>query len=870
MQASEQLYHGDVSEGAPAETTVDGPCFRVLGLLAVHASEPILVTARRQQVVLAMLLLNGNRVVPLECLLDALWGSTPPATARSQVQTCVSALRRLLVNAGLGERIKVRGLGYVLELAPAELDLHVFEAMVVRGRSALAARRPAVARAAFREALTLWRGEPLTGIDGNVMRAEQVRIAERRVEVLEDCIDAELQLGLHREVVGELSVLVGEHPLRERFVGQLMTALNRCGRRVEALAAYRRVRQTFVDELGLEPGPAVRKLHQDILTSGAEKTAAEPTTPTAETVAPTPQLPRMLPARLPYFTGHADLLAALRDHLVDDRGLDAALVAVLTGRGGVGKSTVAIEAAHELAEDFPDGQLYARMTDQLGRAENTADVLDRFLRALGFAAAEIPADLEGRAALYRSAIAGRRLLMVVEDATDEAQVRPLVPGTPTCRLIMTTRARTAALPGSAAFELDVVDTDDGIELLAAMVGRARVTAELGDASELVDLCGGLPLAICSAVAQLSARPHWTFGHLVARLRDEGHRLDQLSHGGIDVRTTLRRGYLGLPPVARRLFGRLGLLETGGCAAWVAAPLLDLDARAAADALEALVDARLVDVVRGPGGTARYRMHDLTRIYARERLLADDPEEERAAALRRVFGAWLCLAAEARVRIGGGRVDTRGSAARWPLAAAVLENVLADPSAWYERERSALLAAVRQAATVDAVDHCWHLAIAVADLAGVHGHFDDWRDSNECALQVTLRAGDRLGEATVQYSLGELDLLENRYSEAAGRITLALGVFEQLGESGRRDLSRPSATAVEQARGAAPSRRRDHPRTAGNAVAPVRSPRFELVGSVDAAEYTNSTVRGGNRANRRHLPRPRPISWRKEADTPEDL
>lgn len=870
MQTLEPLYHRDLSIDSPPETIVDGPCFRVLGLLAVHGSEPRLVTARRQQVVLAMLLLNGNRVVPLESLLDALWGSTPPATARSQVQTCVSALRRLLVHAGLGERIRVRGLGYVLELGPTELDLRVFEDLVVRGRSALADRRPALARAAFREALALWRGEPLTGIDGNVLRAEQVRIAERRVEVLEDCIDAELQLGRHREVVGELSVLVDEHPLRERFVGQLMTALNHCGRRVEALAAYRRVRQTFVDELGLEPSPAVRKLHQDILTGGAEPAVAEPAaTPPAETAVPAQQ-PRMLPARLPYFTGHTDLLAALRDHLVDDRGVDAALVVVLTGRGGVGKSTVAIEAAHELAADFPDGQLYARMTDQLGRSENTADVLDRFLHALGFAAADIPADLEGRAALYRSTIAGRRLLMVVEDATDEAQVRPLVPGTPTCRLVMTTRARTAALPGSAVFELDVVDTDDGIELLAAMVGRERVTAELGDVTELVDLCGGLPLAIGSAVAQLSARPHWTFGHLVARLRNEDHRLDQLSHRGIDVRTTLRRGYLGLPPMARRLFARLGLLESGGCAAWVAAPLLDLDAREAADALEALVDARLADVVRGPGGIARYRMHDLTRIYAHERLLADEPESERAAALRRVFGAWLCLADEARLRHGGSTVDTRGSAARWPLAEAVLETVLADPSAWYEQERSALLATVRQAAMVDAVDHCWNLAIAVADLAGVHRYFDDWRDSNECALRVTLRAGDRLGEATIQYSLGELDLLEHRYSEAAGRISLALGVFEQLGEAGWHDLIQRSAAVVECARGTAPSQWRDYPRTAGKSVAPVRPHQFELASSVDAAEYSNSTVRGGNRANRRQLPRSRPISWRKEADAPEDL
>ncbi|EOD68402.1 AfsR/SARP family transcriptional regulator, partial [Amycolatopsis vancoresmycina] len=261
--------------GAPGLRVIpeptSGPGFRVLGLLQVHGREPVVVTARRQQVVLALLLLNGNRVVPLEVLLDALWGAAPPATARAQVQTCVSALRRALATAGLGERISARGSGYCLDLAPGELDLHAFEALVARGR---AARRPEDARAAFREALALWRGDPLTGIDSGVVRAHQVRIAERRVEVLEDCLDAELELGLHREVVGEISVLTEEHPLRERFVLQLMTALHRCGRRVEALAAYRAVRRRFVDELGLEPGAALRELHQDILAGSSEAPAA--------------------------------------------------------------------------------------------------------------------------------------------------------------------------------------------------------------------------------------------------------------------------------------------------------------------------------------------------------------------------------------------------------------------------------------------------------------------------------------------------------------------------------------------------------------------------------------------------------------------
>lgn len=732
------------------------PCFRLLGLLQVNAAR---VTARRQQVVLAMLLLNANRVVPLDSLLDALWGSTPPATARAQIQTSISALRRLFVNAGVGERIRVRGLGYTIELAPAELDLHVFEQLVSQGRAELAGQRPDRAREAFRSALALWGGEPLTGVDSSVLQANQVRIAERRVEAFEDCFDAELSLGRHGEIVGEISTMVEEFPLRERFVGQLMTALHRCGRRVEALAAYRAVRQTFVDELGLEPGEELQRLHQAILNGYfTEKPAVA-----------AGSVPRMLPARVSCFTGNGDVLAGLQSRLTDDRG---PLVAVITGRGGVGKSTVAIEAAHRLAAQFPDGQLYARMT------ENIADVLERFLLALGFTA--IPADVEGRAALYRSTIADRRVLTVVEDGTD---IGCLVPGTASSRLIVTARARTAALPGAAVFELDVLNRQDGIELLAATVGRDRVWAELPAAGELVERCGGLQLALSCAAAMLAARPHWTFAHLLAR---EDCLYPQ-------VRAGFERGFAALSPTSRKLFARLGSLSTDCFASWVAAPLLDMDVVTAADALEGLVDARLVDVV-GTGVGTRYRLHRLARIHARELLATQDYD----GALTRLFGAWLGLADEARLRQGFG---VRGEASRWPLNDSVVNAVLADPADWYVKERAALLATARQAASLDAVGHCWNLAVAIADLAGAQRMFGDWRDSSECALRAALRGGDRLGEAAMQYLLGELDLREHRYAEAAARIGLALGAFERLGETGWTELAERSLAVVDWATGA---------------------------------------------------------------------
>ena len=626
----------------PARFPAQPPLFSVLGPLQVHGDRQVPITARRQQIVLALLLLNGNRTVPLESLVDALWDYDPPVTARAQVQTCVSALRRALLGAGLGERIHLRGGGYDIAVGPAEFDLLVYERLMVTGRTAAAANHPARARAAFREALSLWRGDPLAGIDSGAIQAHKVRIGERRVEAIEDCIDSELQLGRHHEVVGEISTLVAEHPLRERLVKQLMTALHQCGRRAEALAVYRNVRQRFVEELGLEPGHLVSRAHQEILSGspgGEEATAARhgalesrpstavqvPTPTSVPVPAPAPvqvPVPRMLPARIPFFTGHAELLKTLCSRLVEDCGCGAGLVTVITGRGGVGKSAVANEAANEVADEFPDGQLYARMAAGGDRTEKVSNVLKQFLSALGFAPAQIPAGMEDRAAVYRSAIAGRRMLAVVDDVADEALLRPLVPGTSTCRLLVTTRARTAPLLGSAVFELDVFSSREGVELLGAMIGPGRIDAETAAAIELVSLCGGLQVAICSAASRLVARPHWTIADFVARLRDDRGRLDQLDSRGFDIRDSFRRGCLGLSPVARHLFAQLGLLESSTFSAKVAAQLLAPEAGLVSEALESLVDARLADIVSGTGAAATYRMHELVRIFARECVFRD--------------------------------------------------------------------------------------------------------------------------------------------------------------------------------------------------------------------------------------------------------
>lgn len=800
---------GGAADSRAAERTE--PPFRILGPLEVHGDEPVAVTARRQEVVLALLLLSANQVVPLETLIHGVWGVTPPTTARAQVQTAVSVLRRSLARAGLGERVRMRGPGYSVDVAPGELDLHVFDDLIARGRAASLAGRPEVARAAFRPALALWRGEPLAGVESDAVEARLVRIADRRVEALEECIDAELRLGLHREVLGEIRALAEEYPLRERPAGQLMLALCRCGRQAEALAVYQQVRRTFVRELGLEPSAQLHRLELAILNGSGE---LEPHGGAVEAPAAigSPPAPRMLPARTPDFTDRGGALAALRRRLSAEGDGDRIQVAVVTGCGGVGKSALAVEVAHALAAEFPDGQLYARLTPGGDGPASAADLLERFLHALGHRGEAVPANLEGRAALYRSVIADRRLLVVVEDVTDETQLRALIPGTQSCRLIATSRARLAALPGATVVEIPVPDALEAVRMFAAMAGPERVAAEPSEALDLVERCGRLPLALRAAATRLAARPHWDLAQLTARLADNHRRLDELTQPGLDVRGAFRDSCEALSRPAKLLFGRMGALPAASLGAWVAAPLLDMDARAAAEVLENLVDARLVDVTEGDGQGPRYRLRDLARLYARERQFTEESEDERDAAFRRLLGAWLFLLDEAGARLGGapggglygGALGGgNGDAARWPMAASVADALLADPAGWYERERGALLAVVGQAARCGEAEFCWNLAIAVAAPAAAQLRYDDWRTSHEQALRAVRAAGDRRGEAVLLASLGALDLNEHHHDRAAARLSLALNALERLGESRWRDAAARTLQALGPLRGEPP-------------------------------------------------------------------
>jgi DNA-binding SARP family transcriptional activator/tetratricopeptide (TPR) repeat protein len=729
--------------------------FRLLGPVGVwDAGRPVRVGGRRERTMLAVLLLAGGRLVPVEKMIDAVWGDVPPPTARRQVHSGVSELRRVL-----GPRLVTREPGYLLAVEPDAVDLEAFESMAQTARRAAAQGRPEEAAAGFRAALRLWLGPALSGVSG--LAGEAARLEERRLAVLAERIDADLAGGRHADLTGELAGLVAEHPLRERFAAQLMLALYRCGRQPEALRVYRDARRALSGGLGLEPGGELRRLERAVLAGD----------PRLDPPAPTPAAPCLLPADVRDFTGR-DAEVALLCAALGAREPEAVAV---SGRGGVGKTALAVRVAHRLRPDFPHGQLYVNLYS--GQTE-PGEVLGRFLRALGVDGTAIPADLDERAELYRVRLAGRKVLVLLDNAGDEAQVTPLLPGGAGNAVLVTGRSRLGGLPGARRIELDVLDPEEALRLLGTIVGEHRVAAEPAAAADLVRLCGRLPLAVRIAGARLAARPHWLLADLVARLSDERHRLDELSYGGLAVRASLEISVRGLDADARRLFRRLGLLDAPDFAGWVGAALLGTPVSGAADLAERLVDARLLEVVgRDACGEVRFRFHDLVRAYARERAEREERPAARRAALARAFGAWLAGAERAhRAVYGGDFAIVHGSAARCPVVGEP-----ADPLAWLETERLGIVASVAQAAGLGLAELAWDLAGSCVAFFAIRWYLEDWRRTAEWALEATRRTGNRRGEAATLYALGAWLDARGSYEEATSHLVKALRTFEELGD-----------------------------------------------------------------------------------------
>jgi DNA-binding SARP family transcriptional activator/tetratricopeptide (TPR) repeat protein len=656
----------------------------VLGSLTVTlggARFPVL--PHGQRAVLGLLAVSAGAPVRLESIIDVLWGPAPPASAVGIVQTYVSRLRQVFG----AELLPRDAAGYRLRVTEDELDLLTFRRAVRDGQSAV---EPAAACAAYERALRLWRGEPLQEVD--VLRGHPavIALADEFAAVVLEYADVAATCGRHEQVLPQLRALAARDELDELSRARLMIALASTGRQAEALAVFEEVRRRLDEELGMPPGPGLREAHAKVL-----RQEVEPGT-TAPGWLPLFQLPAA-PAD---FTGRAVEIARLSATIMPaEIGVPIALV---SGQPGVGKTSLALHAAHRLRERFPDGQLWVHLAGTSPRPRDPAEVLGEFLRALGMHGSAIPGTISERTVCYRSRLAGRRVLVVADDAASAAQIRPLLPGTAGCALLVTSRSHLEDMDGAELIPLDAMSGPDAAALLTRLVGEDRVAAERDAAASLIRFCGALPLALRIAGAKLAARPLWSLALMANRLTGLG----ELESGDLSVRASIDSSYASLSERASLAFRLLALAGPADFAEWVVAALLgEPDA---GEVLAELIGRSLVTPLGAdPTGEPRYRLHDLLRDYATERL-AGDPG---GPAQERLLTAWLQLAMLADAKLPPEPYFPPDPADPVPsvIPAGTVQWLTANPNAWFTTERTSLLAAVEQACAAGHLDLAGRLA-----------------------------------------------------------------------------------------------------------------------------------------------------------------
>jgi len=794
--------------------------FCLLGPLLVRRGGMTLpVTPGKQRAVLAALLLSADRVVSFDELTEALWGSAPPPSARVAMQNHVMKLRKAL---GDGTRIRTQPHGYEILLGDGELDVSRFEAHLAGARAAARDGSWDAAAGQARAGLALWRGEPLADVESDLLATRDVpRLAELRLQAIAVRLDADLHLGRHAEVITELQRLTAAHPLRERLHGLLMLALYRDGRQAEALAAYSSARQIFVDELGTEPGAGLRELQRQILNGDPALDLEPPARVQGTANGPAPPVPRELPKAVSGFTGRATELAAL-SRILDEASADSpgtVVISAIGGTAGVGKTALALHWAHQVASRFPDGQLYVNLRgfDPAGVPMAAAEALRGFLDALGVPPDRVPVQPDARAGLYRSLLADRAMLVVLDNAHDEQQVRALLPASPASLVIVTSRNQLgglAAADRARLLTLDVLSHDEAVHMLTARIGAGRVAAEPGPVGEIAALCGRLPLALAVAAARAEARPDFPLAAIAAELRDRAGRLDALDAGdpAASVRAVFSWSYRQLSAEAARMFRLLGLHRGPDISPAAAASLAAVDEPGARRLLVELTRAHLV-AEHVPG---RYALHDLLRAYAADQARGTDSQTERTAAVSRVLdhyvhtafdGALMLLPSHGSIPLPAPSPGT--SPERLPGRAEVL--------AWFEAEYHVLLAAVDLAIDSGLDNHVWQIpaatmpfmatrwrdldwavvkrtAVAAAmradaalvasgarDVAGTLGDYEQVPEYFADSLELYQQLGNRRGEATYQIGLAAVAQFQERYADALSHAEQAVSLFRGIGD-----------------------------------------------------------------------------------------
>ena len=767
--------------------------FGLLGPLRLWRGETVVdLGPLQQRVVLAVLALQAGRPVSRQQVINAVWGETPPRNAVNLVQRHVSGLRRVLEPGRLehtrSSMLAWTDAGYLLTLPAGALDLDIYERELSRARAARASGHLGEAAEALRSALGLWRGPACDGLHSPYLDAQRDRLAESRIGVIEERIELELAIGDHADLVLELRDLVAEHPVRERLRGLLMLALYRADRQADALAVFRDTRRYLQTELGVEPGEPLQRLHQQIL---AADPALSGTTAAGVTVGASPgtglqrPLPAQLPHRIPDFTGRDAELSRL-DALVARNGGDAGTSVVITtiaGTAGVGKTALAVHWAHRVSERFPDGQLYVNLRgfDPVGVAMKPAEAIREFLDAFGITPHQMPTSLEAQAALYRSLLAGRRVLVLLDNAADEDQVRPLLPGSPGCLVIVTSRNQMPGLivtEGAQPVIVDLLSAQEARQLLSRRIGESRVLAETQAADDIIALCARLPLALMLVAARAATYPGFRLAALAAELRDAGGSLDAFDSADqvTNARAVFSWSYQQLSVPGRSLFRLLGLHFGPDISTPAAASLAGLPEGRVRPLLAELARAHLV-TERIPG---RFAFHDLLRAYSAEMAHTHDSEGYRLAARRRVLDHYLHTA---------GRADELLNRPRdrpFTLADSAPEVTRENPPdqkqalAWFESEYAVLLTLLRQTTGFDA--HIWQLAWILVSYLEYQGHWRDWRDTQLAALDASRRLSDRLGQAHSHRLLGTVSIQLDDHDSARTHLQHALDLFGELGDN----------------------------------------------------------------------------------------
>jgi DNA-binding SARP family transcriptional activator/Tfp pilus assembly protein PilF len=745
--------------------------FQVLGPLRVLAAGgEVPVTARRERVVLAMLVLHANHPVPVSELVEAVWTGRPPRHARNQLQGCVSRLRAGLARAGGAPEVIVTDpAGYRLRVDPAVVDLCEQRRLRDEARAAVAAGHADEAVEHYRTALGLWRGAALSGLDGARIDAAAAALEEERLLLREESVLAELDLGRAGELVVELSALVRRHPYRERLHGALMLALYRAGRPADALASYRRAHRLLREELGTEPGDELRQLHRAILNRDPDLAGPRPDPVAGPAAAPPP---RELPHQAAGFIGRDQACKELDELLDRPDGPAVVPIAVITGPAGVGKTALAVYWGHRVAGRFPDGQLYLDLRGCHPDAPvRPIEALAALLRSLGTPANQVPTEVPEAAAQFRSRLAGRRVLLVLDDAGTVDQVRPLVPGSAGCFALVTSRDRLtglAARDGASRLPLAPLDPPEAWRMLAGCLGQPRARAEPVAVAELARLCAFLPLALRIAAANLADRPGRTVADYVAELTG-GDRLAALRVGGDQqsaVRAAFELSYRALPADQRRLFRRLGLAPGPDLTAPAAAALVGATVVEARRLLDRLAAIHLVRE-HSPG---RFTCHDLLRQYASQLVEAEEAEPDRAAAIDRLLTGYL-LAADAAARLLHPQLLRLPGALPAGVPLARFDRT-ADALAWLDAERANLVAAVTYRAGRRHRPPPWLLADRLRGYFRHGRHMIDWLRTARTAVAAAERAGDLPAQAAATFNLADAYQHLLRHPDAVAHYTTA--------------------------------------------------------------------------------------------------